>query len=347
MDLKLSIIVPIYNTQKYLSKCIDSLLNQGLKLEEYEIILVNDGSTDESLSICERYQAQYSNIMIINQENQGVSLARNAGIEAAKGNYICFVDSDDFINSHSLSYLFSNFNVKQYDLIRYWNKISLENDNVPSQLIKGEINYEGSGHDFVKIYGLDTFCCIFLYRTDFIKCNNIKFFPYSIGEDFLFVSSVELANPRMLSTSCVVYQYIIHDNTSSTIRTRECSRRCVQDLMAVNDDVLSLLKDYHIKEEDEKLFIKSMEQLEKRMPHLFSRMLTADLTYMEFKSLVKKCHNQGLLPIKMCEFSLKTIGSFVLVNVLYMFNSLYKPISYLYRSIFVSYVLPRVNRDLK
>ena len=98
-----SIIIPVYNTEKYLRQCLDSVLAQTFT--DYECILVNDGSTDESKKICEEYCFNYQLFKLVNQENQGLSVARNIGISHARGDYIVFLDSDDFINSTALQEL--------------------------------------------------------------------------------------------------------------------------------------------------------------------------------------------------------------------------------------------------
>ena len=97
----LSIIVPMYNVAPYVERCIRSLEEQDIPKDEYEIICVNDGSPDNCGEIVERLQQEYSNIILINQENQGVSRARNNGIELANGKYLLFVDPDDYVDSHS------------------------------------------------------------------------------------------------------------------------------------------------------------------------------------------------------------------------------------------------------
>ncbi len=104
--VKVSVVVPVYNVEKYLKRCLDSLVNQTLK--DIEIIIVNDGSLDNSPKICEEYKRKYSNIKYISQENQGLSAARNAGIEIAIGDYIGFVDSDDFVKEDMFSFLYNN-----------------------------------------------------------------------------------------------------------------------------------------------------------------------------------------------------------------------------------------------
>lgn len=100
--LFLSIIIPCYNSEKYLSKCIDSCINQNLDKSEYEIIIVNDGSTDNSIRLIDTYVQKYANIKCILKENGGLSSARNAGLQKAKGDYVWFVDSDDWISEDSL-----------------------------------------------------------------------------------------------------------------------------------------------------------------------------------------------------------------------------------------------------
>ena len=95
MKPRISIIVPVYNVENYLVKCIESILNQSFK--NFELILVNDGSNDNSLNICKKYIEIDNRIKLISQINKGLSAARNTGLRYAKGNYICFIDSDDFV----------------------------------------------------------------------------------------------------------------------------------------------------------------------------------------------------------------------------------------------------------
>ena len=105
METLVSVIVPVYNVQNYLNKCLDSLANQTYT--NYEVILVNDGSTDKSLTICEEYAEKYPFFRLINQENSGVSVARNKGLDEAKGTFLTFVDSDDYISNDYIAYLMS------------------------------------------------------------------------------------------------------------------------------------------------------------------------------------------------------------------------------------------------
>ena len=99
----LSIVVPVYNVDRYLDECMESLVTQDIDSSEYEVICVNDGSTDNSGNILDKYAKRYCNVIVINKSNGGVSTARNMGIDNAQGKYIWFIDSDDFILKNSLS----------------------------------------------------------------------------------------------------------------------------------------------------------------------------------------------------------------------------------------------------
>ena len=104
-DIKLSIIVPIYNVEQYICECVSSIYRQSLAEEEFEVILVNDGTKDKSMEVLSPIMQQHDNVVIVNQKNQGLSAARNNGLEKAKGKYILFIDSDDVIIDNSLPIL--------------------------------------------------------------------------------------------------------------------------------------------------------------------------------------------------------------------------------------------------
>ncbi len=115
--VKLSFIVPVYNVASYLCKCVDSLLQQDY--EKFEVILVDDGSPDECPVICDQYAAKYDNVCALHQVNGGLSAARNAGLKVAKGEYVCFVDSDDFWEENVLGGLMGQIERERLDVLRF------------------------------------------------------------------------------------------------------------------------------------------------------------------------------------------------------------------------------------
>ena len=113
--MKVSVIIPAYNAEKYLEETLESIVNQTL--DEYEIITINDGSTDSTLSILKRYESQYNNFKIIDKQNEGVSAARNDGLKSATGEYIFFYDADDIAELDALDALYSAAVTKKADLV--------------------------------------------------------------------------------------------------------------------------------------------------------------------------------------------------------------------------------------
>jgi len=195
MSHLLSVVIPVYNVSKYLKQCLDSVINQTYK--DLEIILVNDGSTDDSLELCEEYQQLDSRITVISQVNKGLSGARNTGVENAKGTYITFVDSDDWLVENCLfelieksknndlvccSYnrVFSDFSkVRKLNLEGVFEAKHIQRRIVG--LIATELNDPSQADSLVTAWGK-------LYTTSILKQNNLKFIDVKIigTEDALF-----------------------------------------------------------------------------------------------------------------------------------------------------------------
>lgn len=190
----LSIIVPVYNVKEYLYECLNSILN--CNLSNYEIILVNDGSTDGSDIICLEYKNKYKEIVLINKKNGGLSDARNSGLMVAKGRYIVFIDSDDYIIS-------KNF----YKTINKLKTLSLKNENFDifvsdffrvsdKKHVIDKINQIESTEEVIKETGymdkfLDRYGCFwnswrFVYRKEFLYDNSFKFKKGFLCEDIDF-----------------------------------------------------------------------------------------------------------------------------------------------------------------
>lgn len=154
----LSIIIPIYNVETFLRCCLDSVLKNILDSkapELYEIILVDDGSTDNSGIICDDYAKAHSFISVIHKKNEGLGYARNSGIEIAKGEYLFFIDSDDYITDGTISYLEQMIKTYQADVISFkFKETNIENDSVPQKASYDEVLLLNQ-HDIIKNYLID------------------------------------------------------------------------------------------------------------------------------------------------------------------------------------------------
>ena len=215
-NIDISIIVPVYNVEKYLEKCLESLVNQTLK--NIEIILVNDGSTDSSKNICERYVEKDKRVILVNQVNKGQSAARNKGIEIARGNYIGFVDSDDYIELDMYEILYEKLIQEDADItICQVNMVNSEGQVLSNNINKNKKGYIENGNDAIIRYlkngrwGL----CDKLYKARFIK--NIKFLEgKSCGEDHLGIISILKNTKKIVTIETYLYNYVMRENSTTT-----------------------------------------------------------------------------------------------------------------------------------
>ena len=187
---EVSIIVPVFNVEQYLAQCLDSLVVQDLR--SLEIIVVNDGSTDESSQIAARYAESHANVRLINQENRGLSEARNTGLRAATGPYIGFVDGDDWVHTSMYAEMLRTAQGTGADLVVTNGYLCSDTTRSikPIQDFKvwKALNPESTGEAFnprkqPELFLLDTSACKRLYRREFLDRLDFKFVPGKIFED--------------------------------------------------------------------------------------------------------------------------------------------------------------------
>lgn len=205
---KISIIVPIYNVEKYLRDCIESIINQTYK--EIEILLINDGSTDSSLEICEEYAKKNDKIKIINKKNGGLSDARNVGLEHATGKYIMFVDSDDFLALNCCEVLYNAINGTEFEFITA-NYAFTNNDGIPWKKPMFSEKFENSIlniDDYKKsFYLMNSTVWNKIFKKEFIDSNNLRFEIGLLAEDAVFTTLAFLKAKKTYYIKDVVYYY--------------------------------------------------------------------------------------------------------------------------------------------
>lgn len=211
---KLSIIVPVYNVEKYLPKCLESLIKQTLK--DIEIICVNDGSMDNSLAILKEFASKDSRVRIIDNQHQGVAKTRNTGIEQSTGEYIGFVDSDDYIDLDFFEKLYnsatkSNSDIAIASILKHKNFFNIYNAKYTKEetaiTIQDKIKLcEDKKHFFFYAWNK-------IYHSGFIKENNIKFSEGQIYEDVMFAIKALYYSNKIISVYGTKYHYIEHENS--------------------------------------------------------------------------------------------------------------------------------------
>lgn len=205
----LSIIVPVYNTEEYLDECLQSMLHQDISRDDYEIICVNDGSTDGSLDLLRRYEQEYPCVKVIDQENGGVCKARNAGLLAAQGDYVWYVDSDDYIQPDCLGQLKEKSESGKYDRIIIGQQCFVDPQD-DSTVSRRMFNDNAPWFDSVVSRSL-------LKRTFLLKNDLIFRYPHlKYGEDALMVYEIKRHMPFTLHLDVVVYLYRTRPNSAVT-----------------------------------------------------------------------------------------------------------------------------------
>ena len=220
-DILLSIIIPVYNVENYIGKCLKSLNNTNDKIE---VIVVDDGSPDKSYEIIQNYEKDYPNIHYIKKENGGVSSARNLGISLSKGKYITFVDADDFVDNKYVEKIMEYIQTIDFDLLCFNYYLTYDDHEAEVNNLKNEsfILSENAGFSWYINKNMDDkikqFCLNKIYQTKILKENMIEFpIGQSVGEDFLFnVEYLQYCKKVAFKADCLYHYY---QRQTSVMRT--------------------------------------------------------------------------------------------------------------------------------
>ena len=224
---KISIIVAVYNVEPYIHRCVDSLLNQTYR--NIEVILVDDGSTDGSATICDDYAAKDNRVKVVHKPNGGVSSARQVGLEASSGDFVIHADPDDYAESDMIASLLAKAIEAKADIVTcdfFMNDQVKRQDYVDStDLLKKQINVE-------------TICVCWntFVRRDFITENHISFKPVwlCMSEDFLFICRLLVAGAKAVHLPKAFYHYWVSNGQSLTNKR---SQKKLHSIMAVIDEL--------------------------------------------------------------------------------------------------------------
>lgn len=242
----ISIVVPIYNAEKYLNKCLDSLINQTKK--ELEFILINDGSTDNSEKIITSYHDK--RIKYFKNKNQGIGKTRNFGIEKATGKYLMFLDSDDYLAEETCELLYQKAEKRQADLIVF-DYYRVEKNNLNKVRISA-FTPTNIKENKELLLNINLGPCNKIYKTALIKDNNIKFEENLKYEDTLFVIKAIYSAQKIVKVNEFLHYYTIHEKSETTVRDER-----VFDILKIVSMIRSYLKkDKSMKEISDKLTVK-------------------------------------------------------------------------------------------
>ncbi|KLI17834.1 glycosyltransferase family 2 protein [Brachyspira hyodysenteriae] len=259
--IKVSVVLPIYNVEKYLPKCLESIINQTLK--DIEIICINDCSPDNSENIIKEYIKKDNRIKLINNEkNIGVGVSRNIGIDSSNGEYISFIDSDDFIESNYIENLYGTAVKYNSDIVftnniytvneskgyikpYYHNRLEKWKKDFKDKCFEGESNFNVSTtekentpeYPLVAVWNK-------LYKKSFITDNNLKFQNYIVAEDSEFFYKYLVYKPKMHYNNNAKYYYV--QRKSSAVHSIEKDERTASDALSVFSNIFNFYKEKNI-----------------------------------------------------------------------------------------------------
>ena len=256
--MKISVIIPVFNVEKYLEKCLQSILCQDFS--EYEILLVDDGSTDSSPAICDEYAQTYSQVQTIHQENRGQGGARNTGIKAATGEYLLFVDSDDSLKSGALGTLYEIAAAKEADVVAFGMDFVDEQGRVTATRTPTEsgtvvVQDESLFLTFFK----DSYVWNKLYRRSLFAENGIVFPERIWYEDMCVVAETALFVKKAVLTDRSLYCYLQRSDSTMHVKKTDKNR----DMLTAMGHVLHFYKerDAFASHRDELCFLTVMHMM--------------------------------------------------------------------------------------
>ena len=228
---RLSIVTTLYNSAGYMDKCLDTLLHQDLSLDEYEIILVNDGSPDNSLEVAEQYVARYTNVRIVSYAvNRGLAGARQAGTDVAKGEDLCYVDPDDYIECESLLPLLERMEREHLDMLRFnYQMVNEEYQPIAkpkdAQMIDYSLDVMDGKTYLSEQLGYACFVWAFIYRTALIKESGVRFLQGDYIDDTPWLPQILRKAERVGVSPTVRYYYLQRSNSLVNTVSAESIRR--------------------------------------------------------------------------------------------------------------------------
>lgn len=220
---EISVIIPVYNVEKYLHSCVDSVLKQTF--QNFEIIMVDDGSPDSCPEMCDRYAASDSRIRVIHKRNAGLGYARNSGLDVARGEYVCFLDSDDYIETNTLEYCLSVARKEDADQVRFlYGRFKADVIPTPKKLkVASSYIVDDSEHRLEPMMAIispllseqtlfaptNASSCTAIYRREVIEKNKIRFYSEREvkSEDYIFGVDFGMACRRIVYTENKFYKY--------------------------------------------------------------------------------------------------------------------------------------------
>ena len=312
-DYKLSIIIPAYNVERYLERCIESCEKQDISCKDYEILIIDDGSTDSTLSIANSLSTKYENIKVFTQNNQGQSIARNLGLRKARGKYIWFIDSDDYIKENCLELSLRVLEENRLEILSFQMEVFRDNgSSFITKLEDFEINKVYDGEYLVMNNVIVGSVCNRIFLKSFLNEYKLFFYPRILHQDSEFTLRCFSLTRRMLFLNKVFYFYEFNENSSTRDESYERQRKSnlsdvqisanVRDFANENQFISEKLKRYLLKKANSMIIGQLLAYILHRNPYKKQLVnecleLSKSLNIYPIKGRAISFYNNLLIPI--------------------------------------------------
>lgn len=295
MQKKISIIIPVYNVEKYIERCIKSVLNQDLKPNEYEILVVDDESPDNSVSIVKRLQLDNPQIHLYRQKNKGLGGARNTGIINAKGKYLLFLDADDYLEKNAISTILDYCIDNDLDILEFGAVgVTEQKKEIYRKSIATHEIIDGYSYLYKNQYMNSA--CNKLYSSSFLKKNKLFFKERIFIEDFEFNTRAFYYANRVIGVDIIVSNFVQTSNSITRNRNIKKNKKMVFDINKVID--ITLLFSNTIKDRDKTTQIVINERVGFLIITMFYTMLKLNISKEIRTDMIKDLKTRNLYPVK-------------------------------------------------
>ena len=289
---KLSVIIPVFNVEKTLRKCVESVLENGLPTDQYEIIIVDDESPDNSIEIAREFESVHNNVRVISQRNKGLGGARNTGILNSAGTYLLFLDSDDYLKPGSLQRILDHAAKVDCEIVEFGADLVESDGKVYASVTPVETGVSLSGTEYWNTCPSINSACNKLYLRSFLAENHLLFKEKIFAEDFEFNTRALYFCRRAASTPISVSCFVRSENSITRSRNRQSREKYVTDFISVIQSV----NDFANQVEDEKDFFN--ERLTILNVDLFLFMVKNRFSLSEMRKIKKELVSRQIYFVK-------------------------------------------------
>ena len=317
---RISFIVPVYNAAQYIRRCVETIYMQDLSLDDFEIILIDDGSLDDSKNIIDEIARENNNVTAVSQENGGAAASRNKGLDLASGAYVCFVDADDFLIPHTIHNVLNEAEQKSAEVCTYImisekdpNMITFPKSHIEfGQVVTGEeILLNNVGKSSV---------CSSLYSLELIKSNNIKFTEGITSQDVDFNMHIYIYANRVILTKYICYYYYNNEQSATSVISLERKIKLLRDTICVNINYKNLSQWPQTSNALKKYFLKRSSSA--TVGVLLALIRDHNITKQDKESLLNMLVQNDLYPIKHRTLTWKSTALIPLLNNKAILNKL-------------------------